>query len=318
MSEFQRRYYNNNNNRSNPTSDSLRRWFEDQHQQQSNPFRSSPWGHGQTRKRFYVNGIDVSHLFNQNNNNFFPNPFTQQSSNDQSSNNEVNSDINVPKSIFVEKVTVSLEDLYNGILRKEFKLSDGLWQRYTAAFRGGIATQIALQGLMTSAPLLFRTGWPVSLLAFLLTCHFSLPRPSKLHYFTSIKRGWKQGTKLKFNSVQPGLDIVFIIDEDKHDRFVRQGNDLKTTVSIGVSKARKGCNIVIEPLGHNETPVLVMLQAGEVTHDRQVVTVKGKGWPKSADGSKGDLLVTVNLVSDKKAKRRSSSSSSRKKVNTPR
>jgi len=123
---------------------------------------------------------------------------------------------------------------------------------------------------------------------------------------------------LKFNSVQPGLDIVFIIDEDKHDRFVRQGNDLKTTVSIGVSKARKGCNIVIEPLGHNETPVLVMLQAGEVTHDRQVVTVKGKGWPKSADGSKGDLLVTVNLVSDKKAKRRSSSSSSRKKVNTPR
>ena len=151
-----------------------------------------------------------------------------------------------------------------------------------------------------SAPLLLRTSWHVSLMAFLITCHISLPRPSKLFYFTSIKRGWKSGTKLIFK--QPGIDVVFELKEGKHDRFKREGNDLKTTVTIGRSKARKGCTILIDPLGYNELPIMVKLSRGDVTGNKHVIEVKGRGWPKS-DGSRGSLYVTVNVVSDSRAKK---------------
>ena len=136
-------------------------------------------------------------------------------------------------------------------------------------------------------------------MAFLLTCHVSLPRPSKLFYFSRIKRGWKSGTKLTFQ--QPGIDLVFILDEGKHDRFVRVGDDLKTTATIGQTKAKKGCTIMIDPLGRNELPIMVKLKRGEIK-DRHIVEVKGRGWPRN-DGSSGDMYITVRVVSDAKAKK---------------
>ena len=159
--------------------------------------------------------------------------------------------------------------------------------------------------------MLLRTSWPISLLAFLLTCHVSLPRPTKLCYVSSIKRGWKSGTKLTFK--QPGMDIIFIIDEKKHDRFVRVGNDLQTRATIGRSEAKKGCTIVIEPLGHNELPILVKLErCGDVVvGDKHVVEVKGRGWPKTDGSSRGNLLVTIKIVSDSKAKKRKHKSKNR-------
>lgn len=177
-----------------------------------------------------------------------------------------------------------------------------------------------------AAPLLLRISWPVSLIAFLITCHVSLPRPNKLLYYTTIKRGWKQGTKLKFQKVEglaSGIDVVFIIQEKKHDRFTRLGNDLQTTAVIPKSKAIKGCKIMIDPLGGdkgNELPIVITLKKGEAMkyyknqeqenkqkqqrqQKQHVVRVSGRGWPKN-DGSKGDLVVTIKVVSDSKYKRR--------------
>jgi DnaJ-class molecular chaperone len=115
-----------------------------------------------------------------------------------------------------------------------------------------------------------------------------------------IKRGWKGGTRLKFDQVDPGFEVVFVVQEGKHDRFERDGNNLQTTISITKSKARKGCSLFIDPLSDVELPVIVELKPGEVSHDGQVVTVKGRGWPRRKTGDKGDLLVKVNLVSDSK------------------
>jgi len=198
---------------------------------------------------------------------------------------------------------VPLEELYAGVSQKEFTLDDNIFQRYQAAFRGGIASQIALQGLLTSIPLLLRSSWPVSFLCFLATFHISLPRPMRLSYVTSLKAGWKGGTKLKFINSQPGVDVIFIIDEGKHDRFKRDGNDLTTSIMIGKTKARKGCTLFIEPLADRELPIMVKLKPGEIVEHRQVVTVKGKGWPKMDGSGKGDLLITVSVVSDSRAER---------------
>jgi len=263
-----------------------------------NPFAGSPFDayqagagrYGARRPAFYVNRVDISHLFEPRRTGF-PN-FPGQS-------NLVNPDD--PKSIFVEKVTVPLEELYSGLDRKELFVSDGVLSRYKAAFRGGIAGPIALNGLMAAIPMLLRRSWPLPVLCFVAAFHFGLPRPTRLYYSASIKKGWKGGTKLKFFDAQSGMEVVFILKEAQHSRFAREGNNLRTKVTIGKSKARKGCTVLIDPLAANELPIMVKLRAGEIKHDKQVVTVKGKGWPKKSGGIKGDLLVTVRVVSDAKA-----------------
>lgn len=255
------------------------------------------------RRAFYVNGIDVSHFFD---------PLASFGS--RGSWNPLSSDAfyhdamqsqsplaNTYRSIFIEKITVPLEDLYNGIQRQKFQLKDTIVQRYRAAFRGGIATQLALQSLLTSLPLLFRVSWVVSVIGFLATFHLSLPRPSRLSYYSQIRPGWKGGTKLKFHSVEPGLDVVFVLQEGKHDRFQRDGNNLMTQIQVTKSSARKGCTLFIEPLGKNEIPITVKLKAGEIVGKHHTVTVVGRGWPKPSGGA-GDLMIQVDVVSDARYK----------------
>jgi len=232
-----------------------------------------------SRKAFYVNGINVSHLFDRTN----PNPFNGMNpfQNQEPSATEEGNNAPAPRSIFLHKVTIPLHELYSGTQRKEFTLSSNLFQRYKAAFRGGIATQLALQSLLYALPLLFRVSWLVSLLGFLATFHLGLPRPTRSLFYSKITAGWKSGTKLKFASVEPGIDVVFILQEGKHERFERVSgtNDLKTFIKIGKTKARKGCTLFIEPLGEHEMPITVKLKRGDITKKQQVVTVKGKGWP---------------------------------------
>lgn len=253
------------------------------------PFNSPYQQMPRRRSAFYVNGVDVSHLFD-------PTRF----SNRAATNTSVD---NTPKSIFVQHVTVPLHELYTGSERKEFHLEDSIFQRYRASFRGGTAKILALQGLIAAVPLFLRTNRPiVSLICFLATFHLNLPKPSRLSYITKLKAGWKGGTKLKFNN-ELGIGIVFVIREGKDERFERVGNDLKTKICIGTSKARKGCTLFIEPLGSTEMPIMVKLKRGEVSEDGHIVTVRNRGWPRP-DGQKGDLLIEVSIISDARASRR--------------
>lgn len=89
---------------------------------------------------------------------------------------------------------------------------------------------------------------------------------------------------------------------------------MKTRVIIGKTKARKGCTVMIDPLNGNELPIMLKLRAGEIEQSEQVVIVKGRRWPKRSSSStaarasggrleRGDLLVTISVVSDAKAER---------------
>ena len=119
--------------------------------------------------------------------------------------------------------------------------------------------------------MLIRASLPVTAIAFLVSFHLGLPRPTQLYYASNIKSGWKSGTKRTFDGIQPGLEVVFILQEGKHDRFSREGNDLKTTVTIGKKKARRGCKLFIDPLGEHELPIIVDIKKGEITETHQVV-----------------------------------------------
>jgi len=183
-------------------------------------------------------------------------------------------------------------------VRRKFKLKDNIIQRYRAAFRGGIGTQIVIQGFLSSLMVSVRSNFPTAILFFLGYCHFSMPRPRKFVYETAVKRGWKEGTRLKFNEVDPGFIIILTVREGRHDRFVRVGNNLHTTVKISSQKAQYGCRLLIKPLDDvSELPIEVIIKRGEINGNKHNITVKGRGWPKST-GVRGDLVVKIQVLSN--------------------
>lgn len=230
------------------------------------------------RTPFYVNGVDISELFSGS-------PFSK------------------PtfwggqplKSVYVQKVKVPLQDLYSGRANVDFILKDNLWKRYRAAIRGGVAKAIFLQGILFSIPIL-RVSIPMSMIVTAALVHCNLPRPVKLLYDCNIQPGWKSGTKLSFKEVEPGFDVVFVLQEQKHGRYKRVGNDLHTSITIRRKQAREGCVAEIEPLGTHDVPIRLVLKPNQVQRSGQQITLRGIGWPRrQGGGGCGDLVVTVNF-----------------------
>ena len=274
------------------------------YQYQGDPFGaySSYYNRRPPRRRrtaIYVNGIDVSDFFSGGfpmNVPFFGNPSMG------SSGRPVDEDM--PKSAYVEKITIPLEELYWGVDNKFLRLQDNIWKRFVAAFRGGSAKRVAFQAAVSSLPLIFRTSTPLTVLAFVICFSIGLPRPSRDVYPTQIRPGWKGGTKIKYaaNEETGFCEVVFVIKEGKHEQYVREGNNLRTKVAISEAKAKKGCQIVIEPLSsQHELPIKINLQPGEVdpgaasSNDNYVKIVKGRGWPGRK--GRGDLLVEIAIES---------------------
>jgi DnaJ-class molecular chaperone len=100
---------------------------------------------------------------------------------------------------------------------------------------------------------------------------------------------------------------VFLLQEERHDRFTHLGNDLHTNVDIFTAQANEGCTIEIESLEPSEEPCQVKIRPNQIDASNSVIVVKGKGWPMRKTGNRGDLVVNVRLVK-KPAKRTRQSS----------
>lgn len=221
------------------------------------------------------------------------------------------------KSIYVQKVKVKLEDLYTGAQGVEFNVNDSWWKRYRASFRGGSYLVSLYQALVYVLPLL-RLGKYVALATGLTIFHKTLPRPGRKSYLVDLQPGYKGGkTKLTFRrSGEP--EIIFELEEERHDRYRRIGNDLHTTITITPSQAKKGCTIHLDPLDEEEPIIEIVLQPNEIRESRNEVKVAGRGWPirsrsdepNGDDGqhmASGDLVVTVLVKKSTKQKHRKKS-----------
>ena len=231
---------------------------------------------------FYFNGVDISQMFNTGRPGFW-NPSNL-------------------KCIYVQQVKVSLEDLYSGRHDMTFSLHDNYWKRWRAAFRGGMAKPLLYQALIYASPIVRLLGFPLALLAGVAIFQFNLPRPCIVDYNIDLKSGWKGGTKLTFSDVEPGFEVIFVLEEQVHERFVRVGNDLMTTITIDKTQALKGCSKLIEPLNKLDAPIYVELKPSQIERSGQQITVKGRGWPDRRRQKRGDLIVTVIVVPDSKRK----------------
>ncbi|KAI9202430.1 uncharacterized protein BJ171DRAFT_476640 [Polychytrium aggregatum] len=117
-----------------------------------------------------------------------------------------------------------------------------------------------------------------------------------------VRPGWKAGTKIKFPGEGDELpdgtlqDIEFVIEEKPHDRFKREGDNLKIDIDVTLTEALTGFKKSIRTLDGRSLEVAGaegtrVIKPGE----RQII--RGEGMPISKlPGKKGDLIIVFNVV----------------------
>eukprot|EP00918_Siedleckia_nematoides_P030714 GHVU01066519.1.p1 GENE.GHVU01066519.1~~GHVU01066519.1.p1 ORF type:complete len:371 (-),score=48.80 GHVU01066519.1:736-1848(-) len=111
-----------------------------------------------------------------------------------------------------------------------------------------------------------------------------------------VEKGMEHGDQINFEGGGEQRvghehgDVLFIVEELPHSRFTRKQTTLSTTVEITLLEALVGFERKIPVFGED-----VLVSRTEVTHDGQVIGLKGKGMPARSSGRQGDLRVTVRV-----------------------
>ncbi len=205
---------------------------------------------------------------------------------------------------YIQKVPVPLDILYSGDDAFELNLKTSIFDRYKAAFKGGVLQPVLMQSALAVIMTWLRSqqvNWVLSLFLFVAMVQFHLPPPpvrkaysysfNSNSFTTKIGKGWKSGTKIKYKTDE--ADVTFILQESRHATFTRVGNDLHTTVKVSARRLRKGGTIKVTPLSKYDEPIKLKLQPNGVK-DGHTVTIKSRGWPMGCKSGKcGDLQVKI-------------------------
>lgn len=113
-----------------------------------------------------------------------------------------------------------------------------------------------------------------------------------------IKPGWKKGTKITFpekGNEQPNVipaDLIFIVDEKRHNTFTRDGNDLVFTQKISLSDALTGYTVHITTLDGRKLTIRI----NNVIHPKYEEVVPREGMPIPKDpSSRGNLRIKFDI-----------------------
>eukprot|EP01012_Entosiphon_sulcatum_P026836 TRINITY_DN3232_c0_g1_i1.p1 TRINITY_DN3232_c0_g1~~TRINITY_DN3232_c0_g1_i1.p1 ORF type:complete len:423 (-),score=85.60 TRINITY_DN3232_c0_g1_i1:49-1293(-) len=216
---------------------------------------------------------------------------------------------------------VTLEDLYNG---KEKKLSlnkqiicaqcggSGSKKKGKAATctdcRGqGIKIMIRqlgpgmVQQMQTVCPTCKGDGTAVDPKDRCTNCSGNRVVTEKKILDVHIERGMKHGQKITFSQEGdqhpdikiPG-DVIIVLQEKKHDKFDRQGQDLLIRKTISLREALTGFAFPIKHL--DGRVLLVKSQPGEIIKPGEVKAIPNEGMPEYKNPfNKGQLLVQFDV-----------------------
>ena len=123
-------------------------------------------------------------------------------------------------------------------------------------------------------------------------------RPTEKIIELPIRPGFKAGTRITYSGegdeVEPGIceNIVFVLREVKHDRFVREGDDLHYEVKVSLADAL--CGFTHDILMLDEKERIKRLKKKVPVSNLTTQILPGEGMPisKSTTGEKGDLIVS--------------------------
>jgi DnaJ family protein A protein 2 len=99
----------------------------------------------------------------------------------------------------------------------------------------------------------------------------------------NIDKGMKHGQKIVFAGEadqQPGTepgDVVFVIQQKEHKRFIRKGDDLLLQKKIQLVEALCGTTIAIEHLDKRQ--IIVKVKPGEIIRPGEVKAIDEEGMP---------------------------------------
>lgn len=130
------------------------------------------------------------------------------------------------------------------------------------------------------------------------TCSGSGRAPSTRTVQARIPAGVKHGQKIRLrgkgtkgeNGGEAG-DLLIVVSVSAHPVFGRDGDNLTITVPVTFTEAALGADVVVPTPGGGT----VKVRLPEGTQGGRVLRVRGKGVPRK-DGTKGDLLVTVDVA----------------------
>lgn len=114
-----------------------------------------------------------------------------------------------------------------------------------------------------------------------------------------VKAGWKEGTRITFAGKGDALegggaqDLVFVVRQVAHERFVRDGDDLRVTVALPLHRCLAAGGTVDVPTLDGR---ILRVPLREVVTPNYERVVRGEGMPVSkAPGSKGDLIIHFKI-----------------------
>ena len=114
-----------------------------------------------------------------------------------------------------------------------------------------------------------------------------------------IRPGWKKGTRITFQEKgdeRPGhipADIVFVLEEKAHARFVRDNNDLIYKHKVPLREALTGTTVELETLDGR----MLRIPVNEIIHPGMNKVVAGEGMPITKNpGTKGNLRITFEVL----------------------
>ncbi|XP_008331202.1 dnaJ homolog subfamily B member 13-like [Cynoglossus semilaevis] len=113
-----------------------------------------------------------------------------------------------------------------------------------------------------------------------------------------VKPGWKEGTRIIFNKEGDQgpnnipADIVFIVVQKIHPRFVREDNDLIYTARISLEMALTGFSVDVKTLDGR----ILTIPINDIVHPSYKKVVFGEGMPLFQDSvQKGNLIITFDI-----------------------
>jgi molecular chaperone DnaJ len=130
------------------------------------------------------------------------------------------------------------------------------------------------------------------------TCHGSGRGTSTRTMNTRIPAGVNDGQKIRLKGKGvpgerggPAGDLFVTVHVRPHPVFGRRGEHLTVTLPVTFAEAALGAEVKVPTL--NAAPVTLKLPAGSA--NGRTMRVRGRGAVRK-DGTRGDLLVTVNVV----------------------
>jgi len=130
-------------------------------------------------------------------------------------------------------------------------------------------------------------------------CHGKKTITERKVLHVPVDKGMQDGQKITFNGegdqgpdIIPG-DVVFVIEQKKHDRFERKGDDLYYKAEIDLLTALAGGSLVIEHLDDRYLQVSIL--PGEVISPGTVKQIPGQGMPSYRHHDLGNLYIQFDV-----------------------